>query len=68
MRRYAPILLFIAIACGGGGSDGGSTGPKAVATVSVATPSTTITVGQQVTLSFSAFDASGGSLTGRSSA
>lgn len=63
MKRFATFAVLFTIGCSGGKSD--ATGPKPVATVSVATPSTTIAVGQQVALSFTAFDAGGSALAGR---
>ncbi|HVT38924.1 MAG TPA: Ig-like domain-containing protein, partial [Gemmatimonadaceae bacterium] len=61
MRRILATLVLLA-ACKSG--DGG-TGPTPVASVSVTAPSTTIATGQQITLTATARDASGNTLTGR---
>ncbi len=63
-KRLPLLALVSALACSGGGS-GEPSGPKTVASVSVAAPSTTVNVGQQVTLSFTAHDASGAAVAGK---
>ena len=66
MNRTALLALLFTMACGGGGDP--TTGPKAVATVTVGAVVTTITVGQQVTLTFAAFDVDGTSVSGKTAA
>lgn len=66
MKRLAPLFFLALAACSGGGStNGGSTGPKPVASVSVTAATTQISVGQQIALNFVALDAQGAALTGR---
>ena len=60
MRRLLASVIALA-AC----SSGGSTGPTPVASVTLSAPLTTITVGQQTTLTAAALSAAGAALTGR---
>lgn len=63
MNRTALLACLFALACGGGGDP--ATAPKAVATVTIGATVTTISVGQQVTLTFAAFDAGGATVSGK---
>lgn len=65
MKRLAPLIAAALVACSGGGGGDGGTGPTSVSSVTVAASSASIAVGQQVTLTFAAFNASGAALTGK---
>src|ERR1700730_15504507 len=62
MRRILATLVLLA-ACTK--SDGGGTGVTPVASVQLGVPTTTISIGQQITLTATTLDASGTALTGR---
>lgn len=62
MKRIAPFLLGLSLACGG--SDG-PTAPAPVASVAIASPVTTLNVGETATLTATPKDAQGNALTGR---
>jgi hypothetical protein len=59
------VVAALAITACGGGGDGGPTGSKPVATITVAAASASITVGQTTQLTPTTKDANGNTLTGR---
>lgn len=61
-RRITIGVILLAVGCSGG--DGG-TGPRQVATVTITGAASTVEAGKQITLGFSALDASGNVITDR---
>lgn len=63
LRRITIGFLAACAACGGG--DGAGTGPRSVSAVSITGALSVVETGKQITLGFTAVDASGNSVTGR---